>query len=150
MSRLLALLLAALVLIGIQANRTALAETLSGIYLLHFEQTLKSCGPKILPVEMKVGLEVLNGRMHLTAAPGFLGIKMLEADFDPQRNEIKTHVKKQVDLGPTQAILTLDLKGRVATEGDKPEIRFEVLFDKSADDPSWNCKVVGKGWAKKL
>jgi hypothetical protein len=143
------LLLGALAL-AIPPKDKAFAGTLSGTYLLHFEQTSKSCGPKIRPVEMEVGLEVSNGRMHVTAPPGFLGIKMLEADFDSQRNEIKTHAKKRIDLGPTQATLTLDLKGRFAKKGDKPEIRFELAFDKNADDPSWNCKVAGKGWAKKL
>jgi hypothetical protein len=139
-----------LALIVIQTNRLALAESLSGTYRIHFEQTSKSCGPTIPPLETEVVLQFSNNRMRVKAAPGFLGVDVLEADFDRQRNEIRTHMTKRVNLGPTQAKLTLDLKGRVNEKGKKPEIQFETSFDKTADDPAWNCKVRGKGWARKL
>jgi hypothetical protein len=139
-----------ILLITLMGNPTRAANPLSGTYLLYYEQTFKSCGPKIAPVEVKVSVELMGNTMRVKAPEGFLGINIVEADFDAASGRFKRRVEKRVNLGSTQANLVLDLKGRISKQGDKPEIQFEVLFDKVGDDPAWNCKVEGKGRANKI
>jgi hypothetical protein len=139
-----------ILLVTLMGSPTRAANPLSGTYLLYYEQTFKSCGPKIAPVEVRVSVELIDSTMRVKAPDGFLGINIVEADFDAASGRFKRRVEKRVNLGPTQANLILDLKGRITKQGDKPEIQFEVLFDKVGDDPAWNCKVEGKGRANKV
>jgi hypothetical protein len=45
----------------------------------------------------------------------------------------------------------LTVEGKVEKQGKKPEIVYQITFDKEvAEDPDWNCKVTGKGRARKL
>lgn len=126
------------------------ADPLSGTYLVRYEQTEKSCGPKIRPVEARVSIEVTADRLRVSWPEGFLGIQLIDVRFDPQQGGFADRISRRVDLGPTQATLTLDVNGHVIRKDEQPEIEFKVQFDKTADDPAWNCKVAGKGLARKI
>lgn len=125
-------------------------ESLSGNYNLHFEQTSKSCGAKISPVDVDVAINFSDSRINMKFPSGFLGINILDAKYDSQNGTFKDQLKQRVNLGSTKANLTLDIKGKLVNQSSKPEIRFDITFNKTADDPDWNCKVKGKGLAKKL
>jgi len=81
---------------------------------------------------------------------GFLGINLLNAKFNSQTGTVKDHLEQRVSLGPAEATLILDITGNLVHQGTNSEISYKVSFNKTADDPAWNCKVTGKGWAKKL
>jgi hypothetical protein len=125
-------------------------SSLSGDYRLKFEQTSKTCGAKISPVDINVTLSFSESNVTMKFPRGFLGINILKAKFNPQTGAINDHLEQRVSLGPTEATLTLDIKGNLVNQDRNPEIRYDVSFDKTADDPAWNCKVTGKGQAKKL
>lgn len=125
-------------------------DSLSGDYRLHFEQTSKTCGAKISPVDIDVTLNFSDTNVAMKFPGGFLGINFLDAKFDPQTGTVNDHLERRVSLGPTEATLALDIKGKLVNRDTDPEIRYDVSFDKTADDPAWNCKVTGKGWARKL
>jgi hypothetical protein len=139
-------------LIGVQSAGMAAesAASLSGDYRLHFEQSSKSCGAEIGPVEANVTLDFSESSVAMSFPSGFLGINFLEAEFDPQTGTVNDHLEQRVSLGPTEATLTLDIEGSLVSQGDNIEIHYEVSFDKIADDPAWNCKVTGKGRMIKL
>jgi len=125
-------------------------DALSGEYRLHFEQVSKSCGSKISPVDVNVEFVFSESNVTMKFPSGFLGIDILNAKFDSQTGSFNDQLKQSVNLGSTQANLTLNINGKLANQSSNPEIRFDVSFDKTADDPDWNCKVTGKGVAKKL
>ena len=125
-------------------------DSLSGDYRLHFEQTSKTCGVKISPVDTNVTLNFSDANVSMKFPRGFLGINLLNAKFDSQTGTVNDHLEQRISLGPTEATLTLAIKGNLVNQGKNPEIHYQVSFDKTADDPAWNCKVTGKGWAKKL
>jgi hypothetical protein len=125
-------------------------DTLSGDYQLQFEQTSKTCGAKISPVDISVKLTFSESNVTMSFPSGFLGINFLNAKFNPQTGAINDHLEQRVNLGPTEATLALDIKGNLVDQDSNPEIRYDVSFNKTADDPAWNCKVKGKGRAKKL
>ena len=139
-------------LIGIQSTGMAAesAASLSGDYRLHFEQSSKSCGTEIGPVEVIVTLDFSESSVAMRFPSEFLGVKFLEAEFDSQTGTVNDHLEQRVSLGPTEATLTLDIEGSLVSQGDNTEIHYEVSFDKIADDPAWNCKVTGKGRIIKL
>lgn len=141
-----------LLLIGVQNSGMAAESpaSLSGDYRLHFEQTSKSCGGKISPVDVNVTLNFSDTNVAMSFPSGFLSINFLEAKFDPQTGTVNDHLEQRVSLGPTEANLTLDIKGNIVSQDNNTEFLFEVSFDKTADDPAWNCKVTGKGRAIKL
>lgn len=124
--------------------------SLSGEYRLHFEQTSKTCGAKISPVDINVTLNFSDTSVAMKFPSGFLGINFLDVDFDSKTGTVSDHLEQRVSLGPTEATLALDIKGKLVNRDSNPEIRYDVAFDKTADDPAWNCKVTGKGWARKL
>jgi len=124
--------------------------SLSGDYRLHFEQTSKSCGAKISPVDINVTFNFSDTNVTMSFPNGFLGIDFLDAKFDPRTGIVTDHLQQLVSLGATEATLALDIKGNVVSEGTNTEIHFEVSFDKTADDSAWNCKVTGEGQATKL
>ncbi len=139
-------------LIGVQ-NLGLAAESpasLSGDYRLHFEQTSKTCGAEISPVDINITLDFSDTSVAMSFSSSFLGINFLEANFDPQTGIVDDHLEQRVSLGPTEANLTLDIKGKLVSRGDNTELLLEVSFDKTADDSAWNCKVTGKGSAVKL
>jgi len=145
-----ALLLAcALSLQTAQAAEAVSPQALSGDYELHFEQTAKDCGPRIDPVDINVSLRATNGKLQMRFPSGFLGITVLEADYDGSRDEIIKEFEQRVDLGSTAATLKLTLRARIHTQAGRPVLNYTVVFDKIADDPDWNCRVVGRGWARK-
>lgn len=125
-------------------------EELSGDYRLHFEQTSKSCGAKIAPVDVDVALVFSGSNVRMKFPSSFLGISILDTKFNPQSGTFNEQLKQRVNLGPVEADLMLTIKGEIINLGDDAEIRYEVIFDKIADDPDWNCKVTGKGRARKL
>lgn len=125
-------------------------DSLSGDYRLHFEQTSKTCGTMISPVDINVTLKFSDTNVAMKFPRGFLGINVLNAKFDSQTGAVNDHLEQRVSLGPTEATLTLDIKGNLVNQDSNPEIRYEVSFVKTADDPAWNCKVAGKGQARKL
>ncbi len=124
--------------------------SLSGDYQLHFEQTSKTCGDKISPVDVKVTINFSDTDVTMKFPSGFLGINILKAKYNSQAGTFDDQLEQSVSLGTVQATLALDIKGKLVKQGSKTEIRFEVAFSKTADDPDWNCKVMGKGSAKKL
>ncbi len=125
-------------------------DSLSGDYRLHFEQTSKTCGAKISPVDINVTLNFSDTNVAMKFPSGFLGINFLDVNFDSQTGTVNDHLEQRVSLGPTEATLALDIKGKLVNRDSNPEIRYDVSFDKPAADPAWNCKVTGKGWARKL
>ena len=127
----------------------ATPDSLSGNYRLHFEQTSKSCSAMISPVDTNVTLTFSDSSVTMKFPQGFLGIQLLEASYDPKKGKLQDRLEKRVSLGPTQATLVLDIDGNVK-RSQIPEVRYEIVFDKIADDPAWNCKVTGKGSARKL
>lgn len=133
-----------------QAAEAVSPEALSGDYKLHFEQTAKDCGPRIEPVDINVSLHAADGKLQLRFPTGFLGITVLEVDYDGSGDEIIRDFEQRVDLGPTAATLKFTLRARVQTQSGRPQFSYTVVFDKIADDPDWNCRVVGRGWARKL
>jgi hypothetical protein len=133
------------------ATTATSADPLSGTYLLHFEQTSKSCGPTIKPVQTEVSLDVDGDTLRIRNLRGLFGVQIIEAVLDRRTGQFAQHVERRVDLGPTQANLTLDVKGEVSSrQKGGQEIRFDVTFDKVADDPAWNCRVTGKGRASRI
>jgi len=126
------------------------AKSLSGDYQLHFEQTAKSCGAKISPVDVKVTVKFSDTNINMKFPSGFLGINILDAKYNAQNGTFKDQLKQNVNLGPTKADLTLDINGKLINQNSKPEIQFDISFNKIADNPDWNCKVQGKGLATKL
>lgn len=124
-------------------------QALAGNYRLHFEQTAKDCGPRIEPIDANISLRAVDGKLQVRFPTGFLGITVLEADYDGSRNEIIQEFEQRVDLGPTAATLKLTLRARIQTQAGRPQINYTVVFDKIADDPDWNCRVSGRGWARK-
>jgi len=125
-------------------------DSLSGDYRLHFEQTSKTCGAKISPVDTNVTLNFSDSNVSMKFPRGFLGINLLNAKFNSQTGTVKDHLEQRVSLGPAEATLILDITGNLVHQGTNSEISYKVSFNKTADDPAWNCKVTGKGWAKKL
>lgn len=71
-------------------------------------------------------------------------------NYDSKAGTVSDHLEQRVSLGPTEATLSLDIKGNLVNRDSKPEIRYEISFNKTADDPDWNCKVRGKGRINKL
>ena len=126
------------------------AKSLSGNYQLHFEQTSKNCGAKISPVDVKVAIKFSDTHINMKFPSGFLGIDILDAKYNAQNGTFKDQLKQRVNLGTTKANLTLDVNGKLTNQSSKPEINFDVSFNKVADNPDWNCKVQGKGLATKL
>ena len=124
--------------------------SLSGDYQIHFSQTDKNCGAKISPVDATVSINFSASSVTIKFPSGFLGINILKAKYDSQNGTFKDQIKQRVNLGSTEANLILDVNGKLTNQSDKPEIQFNISFNKVADDPAWNCKVQGKGLAKKL
>ena len=143
------LLASALSLHSAQGAEAVAPQALSGDYSLHFEQTAKDCGPRIDPIDINVSLRATDGKLQMRFPSGFLGIKVLEADYDGSGSEINQQFEQRVDLGATAATLKLTLQATVQTRAGQPEFNYTVVFDKIADDPDWNCRVEGAGWAKK-
>ena len=139
-------------LISIQSVVTAAQSpaSLSGDYQLHFEQTSKTCGDKISPVDVKVTINFSDTDVTMKFPSGFLGINILKAKYNSQAGTFNDQLEQSVSLGAVQATLGLDIKGKLVKQGSNSDIRFEVSFTKTAVDPEWNCKVTGKGSAKKL
>jgi hypothetical protein len=133
--------------VGLAADSPA---SLSGDYRLRFEQTSKNCGPQIDPVEMEVTFTFSDTNVTMSFPNDFLGIDVLDAKFDPDTGTVSDQLQKSVSLGPTEAILSLDLQGNIVERGSDTEIHFEISFDKTADDADWNCRVTGEGRAVKL
>jgi len=132
-----------------QAAEAVSPQALSGDYKLHFEQTAKDCGPRIDPVDINVSLRVTDGKLQVRFPSGFLGITVLEVDYDGSGDEIIQEFEQRVDLISTAATLKLTLRARVQTQAGRPQFNYTVVFAKIADDPDWNCRVVGRGWARK-
>jgi hypothetical protein len=126
------------------------AESLSGEYQLYFEQTSKTCGNKINPVDLRVTINFSDVDVTLRFPSGFLGIDILTAKYDAQTATFDDQLQQSVNLGPVKAILALDIKGKLVKQSANPVIEFDISFSKTADDPDWNCKVTGQGRAKKL
>ena len=124
--------------------------SLTGDYQLYFEQTSKTCGDKISPVEVKVRIIFSDSDVTMKFPSGFLGINILKAKYNSQAGTFDDQLEQRVSLGSVHATLALDIKGKLASQGGNSDIQFEVLFVKTADDPEWNCNVKGKGRARKL
>ena len=125
-------------------------QALSGDYRLYFKQKSKDCGKVIEPIDTEVTLRAVDGKLKVQFPSGFLGITVLEADYDGSRNVIIQEFEQRVDLGPTAATLKLTLRARIRSDSNRVKIDYTVVFDKIADDPAWNCRVVGRGWATKI
>ena len=124
--------------------------SLSGDYQLHFEQTSKTCGDKISPVDVKVTINFSDTDVTMKFPSSFLGINILKAKYNPQSGTFDDQLEQSVSLGSIQATLAMAIKGKLVKQSGNSDIQFEVSFVKTADDPEWNCKVTGKGLAKKL
>jgi hypothetical protein len=126
-------------------------DGLSGKYRLHFEQTSKSCGEKLPPVEVDVTFVFSATQVNLKFPSGFLGFNLLDLKYDPESGEFNDRLQQTVNLGSVQADLSLQVEGRVKGKDKNPEVVYEITFDKKvAEDPDWNCRVTGKGTARKL
>lgn len=125
-------------------------DSLSGAYLLYYEQTSKSCGPTFRPLEFEIWIDVADDSIRITSLWGFYGFRIIEASLDRRTGRFAHHVERRADLGSTQATFALDLNGRIDPRSSGPELRFDLVFDKLADDPAWNCRVTGKGRASRI
>jgi hypothetical protein len=147
---LLRLLLLGFTFFGVQIGNIALAESLSGTYQIHYREISRSCGRVIQqPLDIKLGLEFSSDRVRLSPSTYIWGFSLPEVDFDKQTGEFQKREQTRVDLGATKATLTLAINGRVSAQSKEPHIEFDLLFDKNADDPSWNCKITGWGWGER-
>lgn len=104
----------------------------------------------IAPVDVNVSITFSDSHVRMNFPSGFLGINLLNAKFDPQTGTFSDQLQQRVSLGATQADLSLKIKGKVMSNGGNTDVNYQVSFDKRADDPDWNCKVEGKGHARKL
>ena len=133
------------------AIATESADALSGKYRLHFEQTSKSCGEEIPPVDVDVAFVFSENQVSLRLPSEFLGFSLLELKYDSDSGEFNDRLQQSVNLGPVQGELSLQIEGRITGQGENPEVVYNFNFDKTvAEDPDWNCRVTGKGTARKL
>jgi hypothetical protein len=75
-------------------------DTLSGNYRLHFEQTTKSCGQKIPPLDVDVAFEFSRSNVSMKFPSGFLGISLLDVKFNPGTGIFKDQLMKRSAWAP--------------------------------------------------
>ncbi len=117
---------------------------LSGAYKMQFEQTRKSCGDILQPLEIRVDLAVSGDQIKARFSKDFMGIRELTLSYDPDSGRVSAQDTKQVKIADAQVDLELDLDGNLIA-GEKPEFEFEARLTKSGEDPGIDCEVEAQG-----
>ncbi len=117
---------------------------LSGAYTMQFEQTRKSCGDILQPLEVRVDLAVSGDQVKARFSKDFMGIRELKLSYDPDSGRVNAQDSRQVKLADAQVDLELDVDGTLIA-GEQPEFEFEARLTKSGEDPSADCEVEARG-----
>ncbi len=117
---------------------------LSGAYKMQFEQTRKSCGDILQPLEVRVDLTVSGDQVKARLSKDFMGIRELTMSYDAGSGRLNARDSRQVKLADAQVELELDLDGTL-TGGEQPEFEFEARLSKTGEDPSVDCEIEAQG-----
>jgi len=117
----------------------------SGTYKLIIEQTSKSCGPTVPPMEVIAEVKVFEDSVSARFTRPFLGVRQLTAEysagsgtFEVDQEQIAKEKGKPVELSVEASGQFVDLDGT-------PILEFDFVLDKRGEDPTLDCDFAGHG-----
>ena len=123
---------------------------LSGTWRLRVVQRTKSCGPPLDPFDVEVPITFTRAAAEARLDAAFLGLRNLRARFDPADGTLRANLENRVSLGPTRALLKLEIEGAVRDSEAGAVIDLTFRFRKTAEDAAWNCEVAGLARATRI
>jgi thiol-disulfide isomerase/thioredoxin len=120
----------------------------SGTYKISFEQTDKSCGELIPPMDILAEVTVYGDRIELRSTRPYLGLRTLKVPYDPQSGKFEGNIADGSREKGVNVELALAISGTLSPDSQPPELDYEFSVEKTGAEPGWECDIEGSGTGK--